>query len=234
MIVKEFTRDLDLLLFFLRKLNNNLIDNNLLNYIRFSPFISNKIWWRKQLQEILEKIYELKVKEVYSHLNMPNNLNIEFFIKINKVLPYYRYDKSYWINMMFFSEANIIYYLKKWVHNFFLWYDININYLDYEDIVMSWDTMYKLVLRIINDEILRKKILIDVIKSNNLILMLLSDYKDILYKIREKKYLVNEKKINKRLSSIERKTWVSKDELMSLDYFILMKENTNILRKITI
>lgn len=220
-VIKNFIRDLNFLMIFLNERNRN----NILPYIKFSPFICNKIWWNKICQKNLEKIYLSKTKIDFNHLDIPNDFNIDLFLKINKILPYYKIDKIYWINMMFFSEPNIKMFLKIWMHQFFVKYEniININYLSHEDIVLSSWIMFKMVLKIIKENKDNDKF--DMVVQNNLILMLLSDYRDILYWIRIKNYIININKINNRLFKIEKILWINKKDLLSLDHISLMKKN---------
>ena len=221
-IIKEFIRDLNLLSIFLDKNEREEI----LQYIKFSPFIRNKIWWNKQYQQILEKIFLSKIKIKYDNLYIPNNFDINYFIKINKTLPYYKTNKKYWINMMFFSEPNIEYFIKNWVHSFFYEYEklIDINYLSHEDIVIWSDNMYNLVTKNLSESSINDSKINNII-NNNVNLMLLSDYKDVLYWIRKNKYVVDIEQLNDRLYKIWKISWINKDSLMSLDYMYLMEQN---------
>lgn len=166
--------------------NTNLFCNKInlywIEYLKFSPFVFNKIWWNKNYQKIFYEILLKKInisQEEFDSIELNKHIKFNKFIKFNMFSPIYKNNFDYWINMIFFSEFNIYLVLKnKKINNFFdnFFDKININLLKYEDIVISLDLMFDFLVFYFFIDLKNKNNLL----NNNLFLMLISDYIDIL------------------------------------------------------
>ena len=201
-------------------------------YIIYSPFVYNKMEWCKELKgillELLKKELWLDSKEYmkYMWLSMRKfHPDIQYFISMHTVIPEYRTHFIYWLNVMYFSSINM-----QFLHNWWLMHamftdhfeHIHINHLWIKDIVIPLYLMHK---EAVSQLALSNRMGIDSIRTNNILLMLVSDYRDILQNIRKKEYEYDLKKVDERMGEIEIKTWVNRDLLFWLDFGSLISIN---------
>ena len=222
----DFVQKINLLFKYTQLLN---IDNHIY-YIYRSPFIYNRIEWNKEKKDILLKILYKKFGITFN--DFKNNrifstrikFDMNIYININKVIPEYKSDFVFWLNSMYYSSINLEYIVKTWCtcdifkDNFHL---LNINVLNIENIIISLDLLFLEWKKIIETN----NIWLTWLIKNNLLLMLISDYKDILLNIRWKDYNFDINEINNNMYYIENKINVSRSSLFNLDFSNLIEDN---------
>ena len=211
----------------------NIKKNNTKNsdyYIILSPFIYNKIEWNKLKKDDYKKLVlsELNIsdKEYSKNISLSKNNyfipDINLYIKINSYMPEYKENNRKWLNCMYYSAINLSYIKKTGLHHkIFKREKININYLDLENIIIPLDLMIDKWLELLKD----KKVSIYHIKNNNLLLMLLSDIKDIIFKIRKNEYEYNLDEIKKVIHVLKIENKIKESDLWKLDFQSLIKKN---------
>lgn len=226
-ILKQFLIDISLLHSFLKK---NEVNNSLL-YMKYSPFVYNVIFWNKGytvvFREFLNKNYGISYDLYLDDFSLISKIDFEIYLEMNKVLPLYKQNKTYWLNIMFFSilHSNFI------INNGFssIYFEkyknlININILQKEHIVLPLWIMFSLVDKYVKDNF-NKYNWYTLLESNNLILMLLSDYRDILYWNKNKEYFYNISDIRKKWFYLVWELLITEDYLLKLDFISLMSLN---------
>ena len=216
--ILEFIKNIDYLL----KITNLLWINDYKNYIFTSPFVYNKIDWCKDTKSIMEEILKQKLWSInLIELNF-QNIDIDIFIKIHKLLPSYKENFQKWINLMYYSTINLESQKNgRKINKIFTDNNklININTLSVKEIVFWLDLMF-----LEWKKLLESKNNINC-QTNNLLLMLISDYRDILEWTREKRYNFNKHEIDKNMKYIEQALWKTRIELFSLNFIQLINSN---------
>jgi len=220
----NFIKNLNLLLEITNHFNNK---KNNLYYIIYSPYIYNKIEWCKETKELFLEILfkklnitKIEYSKIMSLSTIDNVLELWYFIKLHYFFPEYKKDFRLWINLLYFSNINLQSIYQTWkTHKIFLNNKnlINVNSLNVSNIIIALDLLFYQW----------KKILLESIdiQNNNLLLMLISDYKDILLNIRKKDYIFELKEVDENMKYIENISWISRETLFKLDYQILIEKN---------
>lgn len=202
-----------------------------LEYIIFSPYIFNIIEGCKTSKDAMKKLFLLQMDiseqeytDCLSFSSQKHIPDIETYLHIHSYITEYHSNYTLWLNKMYFSTINMMYTHNSWnTHSIFKKYplSINTNALDLRNIVIPLNLMLQEALVIIT----HNDISLEYIQKNNLLLMLLSDFKDIKFNIREKEYFFPMEQIDSFIDRLVMRFNISEEELWDLPYKNLMKTN---------
>lgn len=201
-----------------------------LEYIVLSPYIYGVIEGCKTTKHLYKSITlkylcitwsQYKLCQESSVWEQENEVDI--FLKVQMSIPEYKTNLNLWNHKMYYSVIHFRYFKKtKKNHRFFDKLCIEANSLNIKDIVIPLGYMQIYITDFIKNH---NSLTVTDIIWNNLFLMMLSDFKDIVLFKRDKEYTYNTKTIHSFLRLLENNYNINIATLWELDFPQLIQEN---------